>query len=93
MLVKVVTVKPLANYQIWLKFSDHTEGIADLSHLSKKGIFKQWDDNNLFNQVRIDPETDAIVWNENIDIDALNLYLKIKNITFEEFKKHHYATN
>jgi hypothetical protein len=93
MLIHVIAVKPLANYQIWLKFSDHTEGVADLSHLSKKGIFKQWDDNNLFNQVRIDSETDAIIWNENIDIDAINLYLKLKNITFEEFKKHHYATN
>jgi hypothetical protein len=93
MLIHVIAVKPLANYQIWLKFSDHTEGVVDLSHLSKKGVFKQWDENNLFNQVKIDSETDAIIWNDRIDIDAINLYLKLKNITFEEFKKHHYATN
>ena len=64
-----------------------------MSYLSKKDVFKQWDENNLFNQVKIDPEIDAIVWNDRIDIDALNLYLKIKNITFEKFKEYHYATN
>jgi hypothetical protein len=80
MLIKVVAVKPLANYHIWLKFNDDTEGVADLSHLSKKGVFKQWDENNLFNQVKIDPETDAVIWNDRIDVDAINLYLKIKHI-------------
>ncbi len=90
MLIKVIAVKPLANYHIWLKFSDDTEGVADLSHLSKRGIFKQWDENNLFNQVRIDTETDAIIWNDRIDIDALNLYFRIKNMpTFSTAK----ATN
>ena len=93
MLVKVIIVKPLANYKLWLKFNDDTEGVADLSHLSGKGVFKEWDENGLFYSVKIDPETDAIVWNDRIDIDALNLYLKIKNITFKEFKEHQYATN
>ena len=40
MFIRVVAVKPLANYQIWLKFNDDTEGVADLSHLSKRGVFK-----------------------------------------------------
>jgi hypothetical protein len=45
--------------------------------LAHKGIFHDWDKNNLFNQVYID-DYGAIAWNENIDICPDNVYLQIK---------------
>jgi hypothetical protein len=92
-MIKAISVKPLSNYRISIIFNDNTEGVVSLKHLAGNGIFKQWDENGLFNRVKIDPETDAIVWNESIDIDPLNLYLKIKGITFEQYQLRNHATN
>lgn len=78
-MVQVKAVKALQQYEIWLKYDDNTEGVVSLSHLAGKGVFKEWDSNNLFSRVYIDAETNAIAWNENLDIDALNIYLKIRN--------------
>jgi hypothetical protein len=86
-MVQIKAIKALPQYEIWLKYDDNTEGVVSLAHLAGKGIFKEWDSNNLFSRVYIDTETNAIAWNENIDIDALNLYLKIKNITFEQYQQ------
>lgn len=90
-MVQITAVKALPQYAIWLKFSDDTEGVVSLAHLVGKGIFKDWDKNSLFTQVYIDTETNTIAWNKNIDIDVLNLYLKIKNITFEHYQQLSYA--
>lgn len=92
-MIQIKAIKALTQYEIWVKYSDNTEGVVSLAHLAGKGIFKEWDINNLFSRVYIDAETNAIAWNENIDIDALNLYLKIKNISFEEYQQMSYATN
>ena len=92
-MIHIKAVKALPHYKIWLKFSDNTEGVVSIAHLAGKGIFKEWDNNNLFSQVYINTETNAIAWNKNIDIDGLNLYLKIKNITFEQYQQLSYAPN
>ncbi|MFN3344733.1 MAG: DUF2442 domain-containing protein [Chloroherpetonaceae bacterium] len=34
---KVVSVKPLAPFQLWIRFDDGKEGKVDLSHLKGKG--------------------------------------------------------
>ena len=92
-MIQITAVKAMPYYKIWLKFSDNTEGMISLMHLANKGIFKEWDSDNLFENVYIDKETNAIAWNDNIDIDALSLYLKIKNITFEQDQELNYAPN
>ncbi|MBI3605639.1 MAG: DUF2442 domain-containing protein, partial [Nitrospirae bacterium] len=39
---KITEVKPLEDYQVWIKFSDGVEGIVDLSDLVEKGVFSVW---------------------------------------------------
>lgn len=87
MFPKLLSVQVAGNYSLHLQYEDGTKGVADLSHLAGRGIFKQWDENNLFQKVRIDPETNALVWNDILDVDPDNLFLHIKSLTFEEFKK------
>lgn len=86
MFPQLVFAQPIPGYRLRLSYADGTQGTVDLSHLAGKGIFKQWDENDLFRQVKIDPETNALVWNEMLDLDPDSLYLQIKGLTFEEFK-------
>ncbi len=86
MFPKPVSVIATKKYQLLLRFTDGTEGVADLSHLAGKGVFKQWDSGDSFFKVSIDPETNAIVWNDTLDVCADNLYLQIKGLTFEQFR-------
>jgi hypothetical protein len=86
MFPRPVQVKALQKYEIWLKYSDNTEGQLDLSHLAGKPAFSEWIDSELFFKVYIDPETHAIAWNCDIELCPDSLYLKLKGITFEEWK-------
>jgi len=95
MIVKLVQVKAINQYMIWLKYDDNIEGQVDLSHLKDKPVFKNWENPNFFNKVYIDSETGAVAWDENIELCPDSLYLKIKGQTFEQWKTNQYshATN
>ncbi|MEO6038045.1 MAG: DUF2442 domain-containing protein [Saprospiraceae bacterium] len=86
MFPQLLSVQPITKYQLHLHYDDGTESTMDLSYLAGRGIFKQWDENELFFNVKIDTETNALVWNETLDLDPDSLYLKIKDLTFEEYK-------
>lgn len=86
MFPKLITAKPQPNYRLELVFDDGTEGTADVSHLAGRGVFRAWDEGDLFFKVEIDAETNALVWNEMLDLDPGNLYLQIRGLTFEQWK-------
>ena len=95
MIPKPTFVKALNDYVIFVNFADGTQGTVDLKHLAHKGVFRNWDEDNLFARVHID-DFGAIAWNEDIDICPDNVYLQLKGITFEEWKQQNhvnYATN
>lgn len=94
MFPRLIDVKGLTNYRLALKYDDGTQGIADVSHLAHKGVFKQWDKEGLFNNVYIDKESNAVAWNEDLDLCPDSLYLKLVGLSFEDWKKkEQYATN
>src|SRR4051812_10664147 len=64
---KVITVRAIEKYKIFLKYDDGTEGILDLSDAAGKGVFKYWDINDNFFKVYIDKETDGIAWSNELD--------------------------
>ena len=95
MIARVTKVKALDNYSIFVCFSDGVHGSVDLNHLAHKGIFQEWDKNNLFTQVHID-DYGAIAWNDDIDICPDNVYLQLKGLTFEQWQQQNqmqYASN
>ncbi len=73
---KPVDIKPLENYRLWLKYSNGTEGIVDLSHYVGKGVFSAWSDYTFFKSVEIGPSGE-LMWGEEIDLCPDALYLKI----------------
>jgi hypothetical protein len=72
---KIVQVRPLENYRIWLKFSDGAQGEVDLSDLAGRGVLTAWTDPNVFNAVRV--EGGGIEWPGEIDMCPDALYLRL----------------
>jgi len=83
MFAQLLTVKPLDNYSIFVAYKDGVQGVVDLGHLAKKGVFCQWDKNNLFQKAHIS-DYGAIAWNDELDICPDSVYLQLCGLTYEE---------
>ena len=80
---KIITATALDGYKLALTFDDGVSGIVDLSQYKGHGVFEYWNDEANFNKFEI--VCNAITWNEDLDLDTLNLYLTITNKTFEKY--------
>jgi len=69
-------VKPLKNFCLQIKFSDGVEGVVDLSEFAGKGVFALWNDYSQFENITIG-SSGELVWNEDVDMDGLGIYLKL----------------
>lgn len=70
-----VEVRSLERYRLRVKYSDGTEGVADLSGLVGKGVFALWNDYEEFKKVHIGASGE-IAWSEEIDVCPDAIYLK-----------------
>ena len=77
---RIVEVKPLQDFKVWLKFADGVEGIVDLSDVAGKGVFCVWNNPEIFNAVSINPENHTISWPGGIDLCPDTLYSEITGI-------------
>jgi len=83
-LIKPLQVKALPGYRIYLEFSDGTKGEVDLSDLAGNGVFQVWKDYNFFEKVHIGDHRE-IKWNDEIELCADSLYLRVTGKSREEF--------
>lgn len=74
---KIIEVEALSGYRLQLKYTDGVEGVADVSHLTGKGVFKAWEEEDFFQFVLINPKTHTVEWESGIDLCPDNLYAKI----------------
>ncbi len=44
----LTSVEALPMYRLRLQFEGDTQGLIDLSNLAGRGVFKAWDEDNLF---------------------------------------------
>lgn len=77
---RIIEVKPLQDYRVWLRFSDGVEGTVDLSGLVGKGVFSAWEDVAFFNSVHVDRESHTIAWDGQIDLCPDTLYAKVLGV-------------
>jgi hypothetical protein len=70
---RITNCKALNDYKVEITFADGVSGIADLKHLSGKGVFKIWDDYGEFKKVFIHPFTKTLCWADELDLDPINL--------------------
>lgn len=73
---KIIEVRPLENYRIWLRFGDGARGELDLSDLVGRGVFAAWAAPDVFRAVRVE-EGGGIEWPGEIDMCPDALYLRL----------------
>jgi hypothetical protein len=83
MMVKPLLVRALPNYRIYLEFSDGAKGEVDLSDIAGKGVFQAWNDYDFFKRVHVGSER-QIQWDDDIELCADSLYLKLTGKTPED---------
>ncbi len=90
-------VQSLGQYQIFISYSDGTEGIVDLAYLKEKPIFHKWASPDFFNSVYLNQLDNSVTWGEEIELCPDNLYLKLRQLSFTEYNEQvsqlKYATN
>ena len=78
MLKDIVEVRPLENYQLYLRFEDGAEGVVDVSqHLRFDGVFEPLREWQYFERVRVDKESGTIYWPNGADLDPDVLYSQV----------------
>ncbi|MCA2511472.1 MAG: DUF2442 domain-containing protein [Microcystis sp. M54BS1] len=88
MLKDIIEVKPLNNYQLYLKFEDNQEGIINLEEIIEfVGIFQPLKDLDFFKTVKINPDWGTIYWENGADLDPDVLYYLITNQSLNDLEK------
>jgi len=77
MFLHVKEAKYLHDYVLWLRFNDGAEGEVDLENDLEGEVFGPLLDKRLFQQFRIDPELETIVWENGADLAPEFLYEKM----------------
>lgn len=75
---KLIDARPVADYRVWLKFADGTEGEADLAGELWGEMFEPLRDPLEFRRLRVDPELQTLVWPNGADLAPEHLYSLIR---------------
>lgn len=81
--MKAISVMPLPNYQLEVSFDDRVSGMIDLKNLLHTKVFADLSNVALFNEVQYN--NSAIYWNNEMEIDLLNVYMQLYNKTPDDF--------
>lgn len=84
-LIRIVSVKPLEDFVVRLKFTDGTYRKIDLEPFLRGKIFENLrNDKNAFRAVKVDERMGTIVWENGADIDPDVLYHDLKPAWMKE---------
>jgi hypothetical protein len=76
---RLLEARPLAEYRVWLRFADGTEGEADLEADLWGEMFMPLRDPREFRRLRVDPELQTIVWPNGADLAPEHLYSLVRD--------------
>ena len=74
MIPRVVEVRPLEGYKLWLRFQDGISETVDLSGEFWGPMFEPLKDMALFAQASIHPELETVTWPNGADLAPEFLY-------------------
>ena len=67
-MIRIVQVKPLVGYRLWVRFNDGVEGIYEVEPERRGGVFAQLRDPAVFNEVAINEDFGCVEWPGGIDL-------------------------
>ena len=70
---RVISVKPIENYKLYLTFTDNTNKIFDVTPYLDKGVFKKLRSQEAFNNIRV--FMGSVLWSGGQDLCADTLYM------------------
>ena len=78
-MVEVLRLRPLEGHKLWLRFTDGSEGVRDLSDiLAKSGpMIEPLKSPEYFGRVFV--ETGVPTWPNGFDLDPINLYMELRD--------------
>lgn len=80
---KLVEVRPLELFRLWVRYSDGAEGEVDLSDLAGRGVFSAWDAPGAFEAVRIGAHGE-VAWDEELELCPNAVYMRLTGKAPEE---------
>ena len=85
MFVDVVSVRPLADYHLEIKFKDGVEGVVNVKKLVDfTGVFEPLLDEKEFAKVSVNEELGVVCWQNGADLDSDVLYSLITGKAINE---------
>lgn len=77
-MVDVLRLRPLEGYRLWLRFTDGSEGVRDLSALVGRGgpMLEPLKEPAYFARAFV--EMGAPTWPNGFDLDPINLYMEMR---------------
>jgi hypothetical protein len=78
-MVDVLRLRALDGYRLWLRFTDGSEGVRDLSDVIAEGgvMVEPLKAKEYFDRVFI--ELGAPTWPNGFDLDPINLYMELRD--------------
>jgi hypothetical protein len=74
MIPRVVEVKPLDGYRLWVRFQDGRVGTIELVNELWGPMFEPLKDPDLFFQASVNPELETVTWPNGADLAPEFLY-------------------
>ena len=78
MVPRLVEMKYISGYRVWLKFEDGREGEVDLWEELRGEVFEPLKEQTCFRTVRLDRELNTICWETGADFAPEFLYERLK---------------
>ena len=69
----VLSFEIVGPYTLRIEFDNHTTQVIDFKPVLAGGLLEPLNDLEIFNQVRLDPELDNLVWPNDVDFDPAYL--------------------
>ena len=74
---KIMALKRLNDYRVWLRFDDGVEGEVDFSTKPRTGVFAPWNDYEFYRQARLGEQRRTLTWPGELDFCADALWLQL----------------
>jgi hypothetical protein len=80
---KLVALKVLDHYRIWLRFNDGVEGVADFARKPHTGVYASWQDYGYFSRARIG-QAGELLWDDQLEFCPDALWLEVSGKPLEQ---------